>query len=372
MADNRKVVALAVPKAAEPASAILDTDGPDPQFLHSVLCQVSLPRNPTRETMFTRSCGQVSITLQAGPLFDGVKMVPQPLPSGTRPRLVLLHICSQAVKTRSAEVAIGQSVRGFLRELHIDAGGENMRQFRVQMKALAACHMILGAPSPEGPVTLAAKPVERFTAWTTDDEGQYTAWGGRLILGRAFFDQLVEHAVPLDPEAIAKLKNTSLGLDCYAWLSHRLCRVRSDQGVRLSWNNLHQQFGTEYRDRKNFKTRFLEALRKAVAAYPAARVDQVRGGLRLLPSPPPIARKAVVVKLPAPAEEPPRGVSELPLRHRITEDGLDRLRDACPGWDRQWLLLRYLEFMADKPTPKNADASLVAWGRKFTKGRRPA
>jgi hypothetical protein len=59
------------------------------------------------------------------------------------------------------------------------------------------------------------------------------------------------------------------------------------------------------------------------------------------------------------------------LRHRITEDGLDRLRDACPGWDRQWLLLRYLEFMAGKPAPKNADASLVAWGRKFTKGKAP-
>src|SRR5687767_8792811 len=123
MADNRNVLTLAAPKQAEPG--VLEIEGPDPQFLHSVLCQVSLPRNPTRATMFTRSCGQVSITLQAGPLFDGVKMVQQPLPSGTRPRLVLLHICTEAVKTRSADVAIGQSVRGFLRELHIDAGGEN-------------------------------------------------------------------------------------------------------------------------------------------------------------------------------------------------------------------------------------------------------
>jgi hypothetical protein len=77
----------------------------------------------------------------------------------------------------------------------------------------------------------------------------------------------------------------------------------------------------------------------------------VRGGLRLLPSPPPIAKKAVVVKLPAPADtpEPPRAVPELPLRHRITEDGLDRLRNACPGWERQCLLMRYLEFMEGKP-----------------------
>jgi hypothetical protein len=100
----------------------------------------------------------------------------------------------------------------------------------------------------------------------------------------------------------------------------------------------------------------------------------VRGGLRLLPSPPPIARTSVVVKLPAPSvtiEKKQTAVPELPLRHRITEGGLDRLRDACPGWDRQWLVLRYLEFMADKPAPKNADASLVVWGRKFTKGKAP-
>jgi hypothetical protein len=60
----------------------------------------------------------------------------------------------------------------------------------------------------------------------------------------------------------------------------------------LSWGNLRAQFGSEYSDAKNFKTRFLGGLRRALVAYPAARVEQVRGGLRLLPSPPPIASKA--------------------------------------------------------------------------------
>jgi hypothetical protein len=37
----------------EPAASITETDdGPDPKFLHAVLCQVSLPRNPTKESMF--------------------------------------------------------------------------------------------------------------------------------------------------------------------------------------------------------------------------------------------------------------------------------------------------------------------------------
>jgi hypothetical protein len=108
----------------------------------------------------------------------------------------------------------------------------------------------------------------------------------------------------------------------------------------------------------------------------AARVEQMTRGLRPLPSPPPIARNTVDVKLPTPAgdggKEQAPAVPELPLRYRITDAGLHRLREVCPGWDWQWLLLRYLELEgADKPGTENADASLAAWGRRFTKGKQP-
>jgi hypothetical protein len=79
-----------------PAVSIRETeDGADLQFLHAVLCQVSLPRKPTRESMFTRSPGRVSITLQAGPLFDGIKMVHQPLPRNTRQGLCCSTLAQQ-------------------------------------------------------------------------------------------------------------------------------------------------------------------------------------------------------------------------------------------------------------------------------------
>lgn len=371
MSSARKVIPLPAKGASQPG--IFEADGQDPQFLHSVLCQVALPRNPTSDLTFVRTSGKVSIALQAGLLFDGLKMVQQPLPSGTRPRLILLHICSEAVRKQSPDIAIGDSVRAFLRELRIDAGGENMRQFRSQMKALAACNMVLGCPSDDGPMTISAKPVERFAAWTTDDEGQYTAWTGRLVLGRQFFETLVEHAVPLEREAIGRLKNNALGLDVYAWLAHRLCRVKTPAGVRLSWGNLQEQFGTEYASTKDFKKRFLEAMRKAVAVYPAAHVDQVRGGLILKSSPPPIAKRGVVVALPAPAATP---VAAKPIaapepRTWVSEDALDRVRTAAPGWDRQWLLARYQEWTKGKPTPANIDAAFLGWARKFTKGKAP-
>jgi hypothetical protein len=54
------------------------------------------------------------------------------------------------------------------------------------MKALAACQMLLGSHSANGPMTISAKPVESFAAWSTDDDGQYVAWNGRLVLGAQF------------------------------------------------------------------------------------------------------------------------------------------------------------------------------------------
>jgi hypothetical protein len=142
----------------------------------------------------------------------------------------------------------------------------------------------------------------------------------------------------------------------------------SDLGVRrIPWSELGRR-GAE-----------LPALVDEVVAEveaAAARADQLRGGLRLLPKTPPIAKQAAVAKLPRPAvnAEKPQvtpAIHELPLRDRITDAGLNRLREVCPGWDWQWLLLRYLEFMADKPGPENPDASLAAWARRFTKAKQP-
>ena len=108
------------------------------------------------------------------------------------------------------------------------------------------------------------------------------------------------------------------------------------------------------------------------AVYPDARVEIVRGGLRLLSSPPPVRWRSVVVALPVSknvAVPQPKPAPE-PVRY-ITEDALDRVRAVAPGWDRQWLLAKYKAWSAGKPAPDNPDASFVAWARKFTKGKAP-
>jgi hypothetical protein len=62
------------------------TETPDrTDFLHTVMCQVGMPRRMTEARTFERQCGNVSILLEAGKLWNGKEWVPQPLLTARRP-----------------------------------------------------------------------------------------------------------------------------------------------------------------------------------------------------------------------------------------------------------------------------------------------
>lgn len=389
MTDSARLLQTA-PRA--PATDVSELPGDDnPAFLHAVLCQLGLPRSPLQDRTFTRTSGSASLRLEAGQWFDGRGWADMPLPSGTRPRLVLFHVCSEAVRTRSPVVEVEDSVRAFLRRLRIDTNGRHMKAFRQQMLALAACRMQLGYKTADRVINLKCDPIDQFEAWVqTDDNGQRAMWPGVMTLSPKFFETLAEHAVPLDQSAIGSLQNSALALDCYTWLAHRLCRVRQSAGAAVSWSALKDQFGQEYRTEKDFKRELTAALGKVLAVYPGARVEKIRGGLRLMPSPPPIKRKGVVVALPATVATdaaprmaaskrtvaavtpplPPKA-AVLPQAPLISEDALQAVRSVAPGWDKYFLAARYTEWMKGREHPKNPDAAFLGWAKRFTKGKAP-
>jgi hypothetical protein len=155
---------------------------------------------------------------------------------------------------------------------------------------LAACRPQIGMQAQGKVVTVDAKPIKRFDAWLHLDGSQQTLWPGVMELSSDFYDTLTEHAVPLDYRALAALRHSALALDIYTWLAHRLCRINAPAGVMLSWQNLRDQFGQEYRESRDFKKEFRESLRQVQAVYPSARVEEIIGGLRLYPSPGPVER----------------------------------------------------------------------------------
>jgi hypothetical protein len=263
-------------------------------YLHGLLCQVAMPRSRVDGRRFERRSGNALIVLEAGGIIKHGRYVEVPLPYGTRPRLILSYISTTAVKENTRIIQIGDSMHQFMECIGFDRSGHEYSRVRAQMEALSACSMTLGFSNE----TLYAKPIERFQAWLSATDDQRSFWPAEIELSARFYETLREHAVPLAKDALAALRGSALALDVYAWLAHRLYRVLKRDGDRVSWANLRDQFGQEYRDPKNFKREFLHALRAACAVYPSATLKQVTGGLILLPSPPPIQKATVVVALP--------------------------------------------------------------------------
>lgn len=298
MPRNRKDTKLVEASATIMGSA---PEGEDIAFLHSTFCQVGLPRSRPKGQTFERKSGNAAIRLEAGTLWDGQDYVQQPLPYGTKPRLLLLHLIRSFLRTSDRTIDLGDSVRDFLENtLNINAsGGRNggMTGFKEQIKAFAACRMVIGYNMPSGAVRTrpAERIVEEFEAWPelASKTGQRSLWPSSITISPDFAASIQKASVPLDARAIRAIQDSALALDLYAWLAHRLHRL--DRPTLLHWTSLREQFGQEIADPRNFKRNFTKAMRDVLAIYPQAKVEDVFGGIRICPSLPPVTKTLVAV-----------------------------------------------------------------------------
>lgn len=85
--------------------------------MHSIMCQVGLPRSKVDGTSFERHSGGAALLVEAGKLWDGKQFVQQPIPYGAMPRLMLAWMNTYAVRFNSPEIPVGDSASEFLRML---------------------------------------------------------------------------------------------------------------------------------------------------------------------------------------------------------------------------------------------------------------
>src|SRR4051794_40159569 len=117
-------------------------------FLHTVQCQCGIPyRNPgdaVRE--WDRKQGGAVMRIEAGAAIDPRtgEFVKLGLPYGEKPRLVLIHLASEAVRTRSAVVDVEDSMTAFARSLGVEPNGQQLKAMKDQLARLAASTVRLG------------------------------------------------------------------------------------------------------------------------------------------------------------------------------------------------------------------------------------
>ncbi|MCI0460512.1 MAG: hypothetical protein L0Z62_26460, partial [Gemmataceae bacterium] len=90
-------------------------------FLHTVQCQCGIPyNNPGNDVReWDRKQGHASLRIEAGSAIDPRTgdFVHLGLPYGEKPRLVLIHLATEAVRTGSPVVDVEDSMTAFARSL---------------------------------------------------------------------------------------------------------------------------------------------------------------------------------------------------------------------------------------------------------------
>jgi hypothetical protein len=258
-------------------------------FLFSGWCQTALPhRKLPDDQVWTLKNDYVRLMVEPGSVEINDKVVRVGVPYGSRARLILLYLQSEAIRTNSREIELGRSLRIWLGKLGVPIGGKSMKDVRDQALRLSRCRMTFQ-------ITQGDKV--GFINQNLVDTALFSKEGGSLLetvqLSERFFMELKRHPVPVQESAIRALSNNSQALDVYCWLAYRL---RALQGpTMITWAALMPQFGRAYSDRKEFRRRFVENLHMALAVYPDANVEVVRGGLKLLNSRPAVPEKGTKV-----------------------------------------------------------------------------
>ena len=261
-------------------------------YMFSGWCQTALPHKRPADNASIWKLETESMMLLVEP---GVRVAPGGLPVhvgvpfGAIARLILIYLQSEALRTGSRDVELGGSLRAFLGRLGISVGGKTSRLVREQAERISRCRLTFHAGRRGGSVLVNQNIVDvAMFLDDGDDSIQGTLFVETARLSETFFNQLKQHAVPLDEAAIRHIRNSSMALDVYCWLAYRLHSLSAPKAI--TWAALAGQFGAGIQLRKHFKPAFTESLALAQAVYSEARLELTEAGVTLMPSPPPVRK----------------------------------------------------------------------------------
>ena len=274
-----------------------DEDG-DVGFVYSGWAQAALPhRRLGDDETWQLSTEKVTLLVEPGKRIADGRPVSVGVPYGSRARLIMLYLQTEALRTGSREVELGRSLRAWLARLGIPPGGKSIKEVREQAERISRCRLTFHIQQGGRAGLLNQHIVDTALFLDGDDPAQGSLFLETARLSETFFDQLQRHPVPIEEAAIRAINNNSMALDIYCWLAYRLHVLPGSRAI--TWKALHAQFGGGFSRLDHFRPRFLENLQLALAVYRDARVDVSAKGVVLQPSRPPVPPK-LPAKVPTP------------------------------------------------------------------------
>ena len=247
-------------------------------FMARAMVQATLPHSKVEGNEFVRVNGNFTLTLQA-PSAIG-------LPYGSVPRLLLAWLTTEAVRTKSRDLILGDSMAAFMRELGmIPSGGSRGDITRLKNQTRRLFNATVTASYEDG--NTVADIGYRLTDksvlwWNSPDPKQAGLWESTVTLSEPFFREVIDRPVPIDIRAIKALKRSPLALDIYTWLTYRMSYLK--RPTVIPWEGVAMMLGSNYAGIRFFKRAFLVELKKVLLVYPAVDVEALDDGLMIRPS----------------------------------------------------------------------------------------
>jgi hypothetical protein len=270
----------------ETAFAVMSDTEQQLGFMHAGFAMTALPHRAVPDPVWIRQGANVRLKLESG---TDPRDRPVGLPYGAVARIILLYLQTRAVKTKSREIELGRSMRLWLTSMGLETGGENYRLVREQSRRLSLCRLTFYNVLETATVITNGSFV-RTAIIPHEEEGEQLAlWQEAVRLDEGFYQSLIDHPLPLREAAIRQIARRSMAIDIYIWLAYRLHKL--DKPLLITWKALYGQFGAGFQRIRAFREKLKEPLALALAAYPEAFVELDNVGVRLHPSPPPVAEQ---------------------------------------------------------------------------------
>jgi hypothetical protein len=271
----------------------------DRAYMARQLVQATLPhKNPGNVPAWSRTNGNLTLGIQPGVDFKSGKSLGYPY--GTIPRLLLFWITTEALANKPRELEnprrlyLGHSLTKFMLEIGMNPDNgtgkrSDARRLRDQMERLFRSRISFEVKTTHsnrrgtGWLDMPVAP-HGMLWWDPKEPDQGTLWESWIDLGEDFYKAITAFPVPIDLRALRALKRSPLALDLYAWLALEAFKAHKAGNLRfVAWDLLHEQFGGDYSDMKNFAREARKALRKIQAVYPRLKIDTKRGGITIFP-----------------------------------------------------------------------------------------
>jgi len=257
----------------------------DMGFIARLLTLATMPHsNPGDADTYTRINGDYKLVMRRG---EDTK-----LPYGSYPRLLFAWICTQVVQQKENEktptLVLGESLSDFMRQLTLlPTGGRwgTIPQLREQMRRLFNARISVSLVNRDKRQFFDVS--ESYDLWWDHQEPQQRAlWKSTVTISQKFYNEIRERPVPINMNILAALKRSPLGLDLYMFLTYRVSYLKKPAFISLK--ALHEQFGAEYNDIKNFKKKVRRELIKIKLAWPQLNYELLPGRIAIQPSQPSI------------------------------------------------------------------------------------